>query len=698
MENGAANMTNRPKKYPLGIVIVHGIGHQKEGKTRDILRNSLTATFADLSIPSSITDLDSSSSEVLIGSRQVPVLVSEALWAPKVLEIRERHVIGWARRMRFLIAVIPFLLFGAVGPRGNDPVLAELSEPKSAIRASMTSDIGKMAPSLWRLVALAGLVAAVSLGFRSFPICTFGAVVVALLGVLIYLGCRGNLVEHVRLAAMGPHAIDELDITIAESIRRAESSCRKVWVIGHSQGGYLSHRILAADGARASRSRRHRSVARFIGVGSGLRPITMAEYATSSRLVTLYGWLMLVPAVLLGICMTALISPGGIFRQPLFETLIQALPVLLVMPRPEYQQAFLESLAAANWQWTFGGAWWFMAFVGSVIALILVRIKLAPNDIEIADLRPGTRWDEWTSPSDIVGSMGVPPLPREGVLKVLPSLRQTLFDHGLSRYLGERSALRFELCDSITQEISAATEESTKRAELISSSLSELDRSCYVLRGGLLATALIVALLLSFWSGEPMTVIVTWALCLGVGTTVLSWVIAWVRWGSLSKKIVHESTRDLRRRHLVVAAQTQVPIWPTYAVGFVSLIAVALAAGLTAFAAFAESFGLDPVAREQFFGASHSMWVAALSTAVSATLLQARIQGTWIALTVFMYSAGGAAFRIHATIPDIPLPLRPGEGTILLLMVAGVAIISRLAWARLSGWRQLRAEIVEQKR
>lgn len=78
-----------------------------------------------------------------------------------------------------------------------------------------------------------------------------------------------NIVGDVSLAAAGDGRLQDIVGTMQTAYDELRRTVGKIVVLAHSQGGYLTHTILR----RRGRTRRLNEVSRFIGVGSGLKPI-----------------------------------------------------------------------------------------------------------------------------------------------------------------------------------------------------------------------------------------------------------------------------------------------------------------------------------------------------------------------------------------------------------------------------------------
>jgi len=93
-----------------------------------------------------------------------------------------------------------------------------------------------------------------------------------------------NLIGHVRVAASQTVGqASEISTRIDEAVSRICSYSNSVTVLAHSQGGFLAHKQLF-------KSRHRRNISRLIGVGSGLRPITVLSACENRKKYLQFGY------------------------------------------------------------------------------------------------------------------------------------------------------------------------------------------------------------------------------------------------------------------------------------------------------------------------------------------------------------------------------------------------------------------------
>ncbi|MGO2932398.1 hypothetical protein [Microbacterium sp.] len=159
-------VTKETKPYRAGIVVVHVVGNQKQGATIEHVAERIDVTLSQIGlyaesadVPAQLRDastthadehsdrtggpnLRASASEP--GAKQIvlggprAVLIAEAHWSDIVRDHREK---GWRpaiSRVRFIAAVLPYLLSAALAPRTHEmKKLAARSTPERSLKRSM---------------------------------------------------------------------------------------------------------------------------------------------------------------------------------------------------------------------------------------------------------------------------------------------------------------------------------------------------------------------------------------------------------------------------------------------------------------------------------------------------------------------------------------------------------------------------------
>ena len=223
------------------------------------------------------------------------VLLAEGHWADIVRDRRGGWVRGGLARLRLVVAAVPCLLIAVLSPRGGEAVAA-------ANVGAGFDEARRVAPVAWRMLTFAGVITAAIWLFTWSWVVGIAVTVVVLVLVVVAIVMPGSVVEHVRFASAGGDELAEILARVSAAVSFTEENCERVWVIAHSQGGYLAHRVLW-EGA-------HPRVRRFTGVASGLRPITIARAVRSGRMLAA-GWIHLFGTGLLSFGLLLALQPGA---------------------------------------------------------------------------------------------------------------------------------------------------------------------------------------------------------------------------------------------------------------------------------------------------------------------------------------------------------------------------------------------------
>lgn len=104
----------------------------------------------------------------------------------------------------------------------------------------------------------------------SFYVIIPAFIVVVLLGGGIYLfKPKYNLLNHVRMAAQKDEEYEKVIMYIQESLNKLSNECDNIFIVAHSQGGYLMYQILSRNLLKK------KSNIMFISLGSGLKAISL---------------------------------------------------------------------------------------------------------------------------------------------------------------------------------------------------------------------------------------------------------------------------------------------------------------------------------------------------------------------------------------------------------------------------------------
>ncbi|MFD6889242.1 hypothetical protein [Streptomyces sp. NPDC059957] len=372
---------------------------------------------------------------VSLGGTRHRALFAEALWADKFTELGRPSL---RRTLTFLLASLP-LLFWVVGPDRRD--LRVLTSPSRGLQGQVEGSLAQMR-LLWRLLTLAVISTALAFGIlmaaRSLLV---SALLLSLLALLVR--SRRNLLWHVRVAAVDEARTQLLLVHLHRKLAWMERHCDEVVVVAHSQGGYLMHRVLSPTAGQ-----RHPKVRRFIGVGSGLKPISLLKTFDNSGIGPgLWALAGLVPGLLWGFGPWTW-QPFGWVSQGLLRGAYLALQTALTPMaflgdarvaelQRETVAAELHRFFTAMPSMHLDLAHWVAITVSVAMACLLTRLNRAalqarpPYPLDLDHHRRRIEWREYSSPHDMVGRMLGPTLPDEVEQPWIAPVGQPLTDHTL---------------------------------------------------------------------------------------------------------------------------------------------------------------------------------------------------------------------------------------------------------------------------
>ncbi|MFE4633158.1 hypothetical protein ACFRJ1_07230 [Streptomyces sp. NPDC056773] len=358
-------------------------------------------------------------------------LFAEARWSDVFAGLAKPSL---RRTLVFLAVSLP-LLACVVGPDRRDlDVLGGRPRRVSFLRFASPENraVGRL---MWRLTTAAVLAIAMlyAVALSSMML------VIPLLAVLAWWArSRWNLVWHVRMAATDEEGTRQLLAHLHQRLHWMERQCDEVVVVAHSQGGYLMHRVLSPTAAE-----RHPKVRRLIGVGSGLKPITLLRtlhsggiasavwlavgtvplyvWALGPLLSGLLGWILRPTVRCVYALMQTTVLPIALMERP------EAVQLWVTLALQELMHAFLSMPSLAlDWIHLLGLA---VALSTFRVAGLLIQAAVRTNPPPPMTL--GVEWREYSSPHDIVGRMLVPALPDGVDQPCISATGQPIADHGL---------------------------------------------------------------------------------------------------------------------------------------------------------------------------------------------------------------------------------------------------------------------------
>lgn len=445
-----------PARWRVGYFFVHGVGNQRPGdalvwgeSVTGVLRDvhgAHAVQWQDQPLSATREDREIRHAEVTLNfddGRPRTALFAEALWSEKFVSLGRPSM---RRTLVFLLAALPLLAW-IIGPDRRDlQMLAPgpstwrqalrdglagagrtITSPFRSLTSPENRSVGRMAWRVLTLVLLAwllpysiALAVSGSTGSRVF--------LVFLLAALAWWArSRMNIIWHVRVAATDEARTQQLLDHLHQKLNWMERQCDEVIVIAHSQGGYLMHRVLAP-----SSPQQHGKVRRFIGVGSGLKPISLLKTFHRPEIRTpVWVATLCVPLLLWGIgpiTWQALGPELSAFLHLNYTALHATVMPLSLFSDPEVMHSWLMGVIDSSLQLVKAVLaslhldFAHMAAIAGGISLSVFAGRVAnaaltsqPSDSFALDhVRRGIEWREYTSPHDMVGRMLGPEVP-EGV-------------------------------------------------------------------------------------------------------------------------------------------------------------------------------------------------------------------------------------------------------------------------------------------
>jgi hypothetical protein len=439
------------RKYRYGLLIVHGVGNQKPGSTVGLLVARIMRTHQELgfTVHADAIALTHDSRPQTAHVLKLPggdsALLAESYWADIIRRSRRTSPADSLKRVAFVMAVLPYLLVGMIFPRfheaplGLGPAAAKQSSAHSAV-ANQLRNIRDLSPTVWRYTSLlAGALVTWTAFIVTPPTARIIALGVIVLSGYLFLSSRLDVIEHVRITGRGNPIFESIASRVAADIENMSALCDEVWIIGHSQGGYISHHVLTAEPID-----RWPNVRRFTGLASGLRPISLINSVRSRRWI-ISGWMSLIAAAAILTAVAFMYEPGGIMATPDAQMfgrvlLLSIAQPLLLMSNPQMLDAIFSYTFSIRWETVVGTATAALFIAGAIV----VR-RGAPSPAAITGLPARIRWQELASASDLVGSMSTPDLPSAARCRILPSFRQPVWDHLFRSHLSRTAVFRFEI-------------------------------------------------------------------------------------------------------------------------------------------------------------------------------------------------------------------------------------------------------------
>lgn len=404
------------RAHTVAIVVVHGIGSHKPGSSVQALAGPMEQLLsqrcpgrvwvdrppAGSGLPERVQFVYETQRRAVLRS----VIVMEARWSDLQRRASGLRTIRWTLRSAPLLAVL------ALAPDNRDlrqPSLVRLSY-RLALPLLILLSLLQPGLRFWSLALL--IVLAASTAFQPL-----------------------HLLGDVQLAATDEAQVAAITASINATIDEALRIAGRVIVVGHSQGGYLSHRALQDRPVRDAAF----GCVELIGVGSGLKPISLlrrfSDTGSSVLAVLALAAVILVLAALapLGLAFLLYLKPllAGFLPQ-VVRSLVSVFYPSAVRPPHFDWRLMLPWVSDRQWARYLG--WWQAGAFAAALALVVyvaARARRQISELQAADLaRPAAarRWVEVTSYADSVGRLAYPRLVDSSSWEI-PGSGNPLVDH-----------------------------------------------------------------------------------------------------------------------------------------------------------------------------------------------------------------------------------------------------------------------------
>jgi hypothetical protein len=415
-------MTALEANANVGIVVVHGIGRQRETATSARVAQSLISTFRFSGVHA-VSRADGKAVHLSLfakGRNQGAVTVYEAHWAHEAASNPASRLRSGFETTAFVFCHAPILITALLGTDYRD---LKTTADELLLRDTATA------------VRLAARVGLLSIAIASLPTWLGVGVIFSL--ILLYAIGPLRSVDSVRRVITDDDFRTRAVQRVTAAVAAAAQASDRVVIIGHSQGGYLAHRCLRTPDFHAGRG----VPPDLVAVGSGLKVISLLESAHRVRTVRgrAAAWSCLVLAAGSLLC-----TYQGM--RPLLRWLYAQLS--LWAGRGSLPRRYLEvhadvsaryNILVHHASWLSGWRWFAVAAclaVASVavggIATALWTTALAQASMTDSLRMPKGRvasWTEFSSLHDSVSRLAVLRLPAPAEEIVCPAPGQALLDH-----------------------------------------------------------------------------------------------------------------------------------------------------------------------------------------------------------------------------------------------------------------------------
>lgn len=403
------------------------------------------------------------------------ILMAEAVWSDRVLQTKR-----WSQRffnLRYLVYAIPAILF-LLGPDRRDRhVLFEGLRGeyrRSFLEVLRDSWVNMFRWSEWellnfrfgqRILVLMAFLAVILVMALNFPWSALSGLIIGMVALVVLL----DPVQQVIIIVTQDDEREEALEYLEDRFKWLSSRCDEVVIVAHSQGAYLSHQLLLRRGVR-------NKVARFVAVGSGLKPLWVLRQLRDpwSMLVLwslpisiilifwgvsplLFAWLISAVVMLGDLISIGSLLFGGTFLDVILGSPFVAVEDMSWVVLYDFNNFFLVfgDLTILNGVLIFLGVG-VVKFSGFLmVRYVIPRIREGLVLPSSGGRGRPMEWQEFSSVHDAVGRWLMPGLPQGVEQDPIPVLGNPIFDH--TGYFDSRGLWLRKMSGSILMDLERLT-------------------------------------------------------------------------------------------------------------------------------------------------------------------------------------------------------------------------------------------------
>lgn len=345
------------KKYDIGILGVHGIGHQKEGDTyKNIVYpiiDDLKNTWEEDRTRYEIKDRNNSA-EVRKGSERL--IFEEVTWTPNYHKLPKNHIFWILQNISVLALIWGIYRYKNTGEKNK------FNYKNIIVSALLYLSVLVLIPAMVKI-----FIESIAL----FYVLIILAIILIFPAILYLSSLSPTRVVHG--AVNNSNEIKDSIYKIKKKIYMMLEECEEVIIAAHSQGGYMVYKALADIGHENKNSLKHIS---FYGIGSGIIPILLMQKLKISKFFISLSFLV----VIIGGSITLILW------------IIVALERFNLIKRFDTNISILVPVIAS-----------IITIFTFIIYYLLGKSRI--KDFQIADdaLNTIKIWEEYSAPEDMVG-------------------------------------------------------------------------------------------------------------------------------------------------------------------------------------------------------------------------------------------------------------------------------------------------------